>query len=239
MVALDAARTIARPRASIRNTPTQPRDFGPFGDRDSAAMKSSRQLAHLQAAATSAWLQRNCAVARERGRADAAPSSCPEKKRRCSAASLAARGLVEPAPVDRRPANRCPAPARPGCSSNRQRLGLGQRQRDLAGLGAGQLALRARARRSRAGTASKATPAASSIARREALLRSERRIISVSIPASTRPDALALALVEQVDHRRGGLLDRAAGDVDHRPAIVGEHPPRKLHFALRPARSST
>ena len=28
-----------------------------------------------------------------------------------------------------------------------------------------------------------------------------------------------------IDHRRGGLLDRAAGDVDHRPAVLFEHPP--------------
>jgi hypothetical protein len=31
---------------------------------------------------------------------------------------------------------------------------------------------------------------------------------------------------DEGDHRGGGFLDRAARDVDHRPAIVGEHAPR-------------
>ena len=54
---------------------------------------------------------------------------------------------------------------------------------------------------------------------------------SYRLRATRRGIARGLALEIEIDHRRRRLLDRAAGDVDHRPAIVGEHAPGELHFA--------
>ena len=41
-----------------------------------------------------------------------------------------------------------------------------------------------------------------------------------------------MALLAERDHRRRRFLDRTAGDVDHRPFVIGEHPPREGEFAV-------
>ena len=42
--------------------------------------------------------------------------------------------------------------------------------------------------------------------------------------------SIALAPGQQLQDRRRGLLDRAAGHVDHRPVMFGEEPARLRHF---------
>src|SRR5712671_854296 len=67
-----------------------------------------------------------------------------------------------------------------------------------------------------AGSIENGTPAASS--RRARAVLAEARIIGSAI-AAMAPDP-------QLVDRRGSLLDRAAGDVDDRPMLFGENPPR-------------
>ena len=46
--------------------------------------------------------------------------------------------------------------------------------------------------------------------------------------------AIARALAMEPDYRSGGFLNRAARDIDHRPAVVREHSPGKLDFGTDP-----
>ena len=62
-------------------------------------------------------------------------------------------------------------------------------------------------------------PAASSIARRVALCEASSSLHAVAAALRRSRSLHNLTIAKR------GLLDRAAGDVDHRPAIVGEHPP--------------
>ena len=62
--------------------------------------------------------------------------------------------------------------------------------------------------------------------------RAATRFCEASTSLIRRPLASPSRSPHQLDDRRRGFLDRAAGDVDHRPAIVGEHPPREGELGI-------
>jgi hypothetical protein len=68
---------------------------------------------------------------------------------------------------------------------------------------------------------SKVTPASSSMARRAALLEAR---INLSPLITRRLPSAGCGVAQQVDDGGGGLLDRAAGHVDGRPAAAFEQP---------------
>src|SRR5947207_14864633 len=70
-----------------------------------------------------------------------------------------------------------------------------------------------------AGSIENSMPAASS--KRARAVLAEARMIGSAI-AALAPD-------QQLVDRRGGLLDRAAGDVNDRPMMLGQHAPRLAH----------
>ena len=105
-------------------------DLGPFGV-EIAVDEIVRQIAHMQPARARHGSRRSCAADARWPRRDAAPSSCPKR-------SAGARPLPRGFPACRSAARRpttsesLPSTSASGSSVNRQRLGLGQRQRDLA-----------------------------------------------------------------------------------------------------------
>src|SRR5207244_3040481 len=80
-----------------------------------------------------------------------------------------------------------------------------------------------------AASASCGTPAERSISRRDALCDARTR--TCWFIGVTPSSLFERALVAQLDDRRGSLLDRAPRDVDHRPALIGEHAARERDFA--------
>ena len=141
---------------------------------------------------------------------------------------VAARRLVEQRAVvalEHRIASR--APSRPGQPRDASAPSARPARGDVARVDAGadQRRLRRRPRRRAAHRGFERHPGG--VEHRPARARFARPG-SASCRVVRRVDAL----VAQLDDRRGGLLDRAAGDVDHRPAVVGEHPPREGDLAL-------
>ncbi len=192
-------------------------------------MKLLRQLAHMERGAIG--MAPDDAPPSASAAADCSSIVLPREQPQMLGGIVAAGGLVEPAPADRHHRIAAEHQPAPGTSTDTasalasaSAVAISRRRPPAAerSLERALVDLR-RAHFERDAGGVRASP------RRDALLRGEHdhHAVRPGPPASRRS-------LYKLDDRRGGLLDRAARDVDHRPAVVGEHAAGKGDSA-RPA----
>ena len=174
--------------------------------RRKSRMRQPRDVAHARTA------RRRRARARS---PNAAHGSCRASAASCVARRVAVGRLGEPLARRAPASDRRRAPAGPAsCAATALRLLARQQRRDRRRDRAAARSLRSPRSSISAGTISTGMPAASSSARRDVALGGKHQRLSAQPERHASRHRLPAALGQQLEHRRRGLLDRAAGHVD-------------------------